>query len=352
MRVVRQDITGTTDANGNATIKVPLPFTGAWYDVKFPLSISNPAEWAILVSGTPVTYGRGRRVTLGPELIQDGETVTINVTGGPPSAAIIGSMNGKAGYAEEMLAAYSMSPNTIALDTATPEIVIGTLNAAQALAAVQDLPLPPGTQAVGFVVNLNSPNVVPGQILIQGNTTKQFYVQAATFPSGQGVQTALVSISETSVRCSVSAPAGGPSSATFLAFLTIPPPTSLIALPAPWQAARGSIGLSSQPGALNTDFTIVSGIAGQIIYVHDVVVNTNAGQTWEVDLWDGPSANGVNVAKLTQNINGPLSAGSVSPYVEWDGHGRPLTPSDALVGTIVSGPAGTTVVGTYGFSRG
>lgn len=264
MRDVRVDLAGTTDANGNATIKVPLPFTGAWYDLKFPLGLPSAAEWAVLVSGTPLTYGRGRRVTLGPELIRDGETVTISVTGGPVNAPIVGSANGKAGTPDEILAGFTMSPNTIALDAATPEINIGRLDAAQALATVKDLPLPPGTLAVGFVVNLDGANVTPFQILIQGNVTKQFYMQAATFPSGQGVQAALVSVSDTSVRCSVSAPAGGPSSATFLAFLSIPPVSSLNSLPAVWQAPTNNIETASG----NAGGTpLLAGLPGKVVRI-------------------------------------------------------------------------------------
>lgn len=152
MRPVRVDLAGTTDASGNATIKVPLPFTGAWYNVKFSLSLSDPAEWAVLVSGTVLTYGRGRRVTLGPELIQDGETVTITVTTGPPTAAIIGSMNGAAGTPTEMLSSYAPQPNTISVDTAAE---VQLLKSIQGVGPVTTtgIPIPKHANAVGYVLN-------------------------------------------------------------------------------------------------------------------------------------------------------------------------------------------------------
>lgn len=120
MRPLRVDLTGTTDASGNASIRVKLPVTGEWHDVKFALSTTGPAEWALLVSGTAITYGRGRRVTLGPELIQDGEQVTVTVTGGPVLAPIIGSATGRSGDPDTITAQWGPQPNTIALDTSNP----------------------------------------------------------------------------------------------------------------------------------------------------------------------------------------------------------------------------------------
>jgi hypothetical protein len=120
MRPLRIDVTGTTDKAGNASIPVKLPVNGEWHDVKFALSTSGPAEWALLVSGTAITYGRGRRVTLGPELIQDGEQVTITVTGGPVLSPIIGSATGRSGDPDTITAQWGPQPNTIALDSAIP----------------------------------------------------------------------------------------------------------------------------------------------------------------------------------------------------------------------------------------
>ena len=343
MRIVRVDLASTTDVNGNATIIVPLPFTGAWYDLKFSLQISQPSEWALSVSGTTVTYGRGRRVTLGPELIQDGETVTISVSGGPPNAAIIGSANGKAGHPDEILAGFTMSPNTIALDVSTQPPVVGTLKDTNP----HTLPLPAGTVAVGY-----SPRTASGvitQVTITGVQTGIVYfndtlsrLQAIPVPQ-------LIDTADTSITCQANG--ANPASPVDILAWGVPviqfsqlPPS---AKPLPWQAATSSTTSRVAPG-LNTDFTIVAGASGQTIYVHDVVVNTNSGTTWEVDLWDGPSANNVKIADLFQGI---LTAVGVGSPVEWDGHGRPLATGNALVGTLAGGDVGSTIFGTYGYSQ-
>jgi len=134
VRPLRLDLAATTDANGNASIPLKLPVTGEWHDLKIAASTTGPAEWAVLVSGSVVTFGRGRRVTLGPELVQDGEGVTVTVTGGPVAAPIIGSVTGKSGSPNEMLASYGPQPNTITLDAVAPRLQLwpdGTLAAAR-----------------------------------------------------------------------------------------------------------------------------------------------------------------------------------------------------------------------------
>jgi hypothetical protein len=120
--------------------------------------------------------------------------------------------------------------------------------------------------------------------------------------------------------------------------------------PAPWQASTQSATSRAVPGALNTDFTIIPAPgAGLSIYLHSVVVNTNTGGTWEVDLWDGPSAGGVKIADLFTAV---MTAVGAQPPVNWDGHGRKLAANSPLVGTIATGAAGATVFGTYGYEVG
>lgn len=145
MRPLRQDVTGTTDTSGNATIRIVLPSTGEWHELKVSLSTTGPAEWAILVSGTAITYGRGRRVTLGPELIQDGEIVTIAVTGGPTASAIIGAVTGKSGTPEEILSAYSPQPNTIGLDATAPRQKLYAVGTTPTSAASPSFVVPAGS---------------------------------------------------------------------------------------------------------------------------------------------------------------------------------------------------------------
>lgn len=120
MRPLREDIATTADGNGNASIRVKLPVTGEWHNVKVAVQTTNPAEWAVVVSGTPVTFGAGRRVTLGPELIRDGETLVITCAGAFANGAITGAVSGVSGSPAEMLASFTPQPNTVTAQTSIP----------------------------------------------------------------------------------------------------------------------------------------------------------------------------------------------------------------------------------------
>lgn len=202
MRPLRQDVTGTIDASGNVSIPIKLPATGEWHELKIALSTSGPAEWAILVSGTAITYGRGRRVTLGPELIQDGETVTVTVTGGPPRQPIIGAVTGKSGTPEEMLASYGPQPNTIALDAAIPRQKLfpdGTAIPPSPLtpsytvgngATVSNtFTLPAGTVAVRVLVNASGLAFSYSLLVLGHQTVEQYWGSPSAPGSVQAVPT-------------------------------------------------------------------------------------------------------------------------------------------------------------------
>lgn len=120
MRAIRVDVTGTTDASGNFSQTIRLDKTDEWRVLKVAIGTTGPAEWVLTTSGTPLTYGRGRRVTLGPELLQPFDTLTVSCTGGPINAAISGSCTGMAGNESEVISVYTPAPNTIALDVAQP----------------------------------------------------------------------------------------------------------------------------------------------------------------------------------------------------------------------------------------
>lgn len=119
MRPILIPVAAKTDANGAASIDVRLERTGDWRAVKIALGTTGPAEWSAVQSGVPVTFGRGRRVTLGPELMQPDDTLKIEVTGGPVLAQITGSVSGIGGTMQEIIEAFKPEPNTIALDTST-----------------------------------------------------------------------------------------------------------------------------------------------------------------------------------------------------------------------------------------
>lgn len=153
MRPIFIPLTGKTDANGNATIRVPLERTGDWRNLKIVLGMSAPGEWAVLKSGIPVTYGRGRRVTLGPEVFEPFDVMEVDITGGPPNVTVgPGSVSGQAGTEAEVMAVHSPMPNTIALDTTQPDSAIPgspfTLPLDGAQHDLGQVTLIPGTQAI------------------------------------------------------------------------------------------------------------------------------------------------------------------------------------------------------------
>lgn len=198
MRVIRVDLAKTLDANGAGIIPVKLPVTGSWVNAKLSLTAPASAEWAVVVSGTPVTYGRGRRVTLGPEVIQDGETVSVQITGGPPGGQVTGSLNGKAGTPEEVLADYAPQPNTIALDTTsprqalTPQTVATTKTppsfqvASGGLSGAKIFTISPGTIAMRIMVTANG-LLFGYRLLVLGRESGVQYFGAESAPGSVAV---------------------------------------------------------------------------------------------------------------------------------------------------------------------
>jgi hypothetical protein len=195
MRPISIPVTGTTDSSGAATLRIPLERTGDWRNVKLALGTTGPAEWAILKAGVPITFGRGRRVTLGPELLEPQDTITVTVTGGPVSAAILGSVNGLAGTQDEILATYVPAPNTIALDQSSIQQVIGTVTAPGGGGAVTGtFQVPSGVQVVGFIIDF-SVSGNPTSIKINGHQTGNTYIpspSATVLAGSAGPYTAII----------------------------------------------------------------------------------------------------------------------------------------------------------------
>jgi hypothetical protein len=126
MRPLLVPVTGTTDGNGAATLRIALPQSDEWHAGKIVLSTAAPASWAVTLGGSPVNFGEGRRVTLGPELMQPLDQLAVNVVAGPANAPIIGTLAGISGTMEEALAHYSPTSNTIAVNVAAARININT----------------------------------------------------------------------------------------------------------------------------------------------------------------------------------------------------------------------------------
>ena len=175
MRIVRQDISGTTDANGKAVIAVPLRMTGEWRIVKATLTSAALAEWSITLSGTVTDYRRGRRVILGPELLQPQESVTVTVTGGKPNDTVVGALSGVAGSADEIVPLFVVQTNSIALDTAFATADLGQVSDVNGVGTTKTLTLPVGTIALQILPGSNSAGSAPLGLTIRGTKSRDTY---------------------------------------------------------------------------------------------------------------------------------------------------------------------------------
>lgn len=358
MRPLRLDVTGMTDASGNANIPIKLPQTGEWHELKLAASTSGPAEWAILASGTAITYGRGRRVTLGPELIQDGETVTVTVSGGPIQASVTGSVTGKSGSPEEILAAYAPQPNTIALDAGGPRqqlagspflVPAGTGVAKRFVVPIGAVAIRLNWSGIGsfhtqtIAVQVTSNNIGPnffqyfgaaglGAITVDGAGPLTVSVDVEIDPIVIVLVDNNNALLDTQVYVS--------------ALFTIEAVSAkIIGPPAPWQAATmlfaGTVAVT-----VNTDFTILAAPgSGVAHHLFDQTYDTNSASIVVLQLWDGPSANGVQVGEFEQNSanNRPMKQ---------QGNGAVLGSNDALVGRCTFIAGGSSLFFTVGDNVG
>ena len=309
MRDFKVDLSATTDANGNATIPVPIPQSGEWHNLKFTFSLSGIADWTVSVAGTPVTHGRGRRVTIGPELIRDHDKVVVSLLNGPPVTSVVGSANGISGSMNEVLQSFIPQPNTIALDTANPRqkmypdgTAIPTDPATPSFtvplqsSATKTFTLPLTATAVRIMaIHPGGPGALhsTAAISVVGLKTGILYANilnagAVILPPSRPIDIRVEPTWDPQVQVIIDA-TGDPGititdvfvSALFGAETTVVAgqtnsnqglPVSLqAATPALWQAPRNAVALS---GALNagTTTTIVAGIANQTIYLFDVVL--------------------------------------------------------------------------------
>lgn len=370
MRPLHLDITGTTDASGNASIPVKLPQTGEWHDAKFSLSLPGPAEWAILVGGRPATYGRGRRVTLGPELILDGETVTVSVTGGPPNSPVDGTARGRSGDPQSILAGFTPAPNTIALDTSAQQTLLGSLTTpGDGAQHVKVIPMQPNTQGVGYFVRSGAAVLVS----MLGQVTQFLYFSLSPVTWGKFNAFPFGDPLDTQVQVAVT-DNGSPATVDFISWSYDPvvwtrqePNTfqqvqvndlnqniigsdggtvaaslgqsllvSMIkATPAPWQSGVNSVTMSANFVG-GTAQQQVAGVANEIVYVHDVFIVANA-------------ATNVSVRSTsTHTLIAQGSANAAGIALDWDGHGR-QAPTGEGVEVLTSVNAGLN--GTIGFTQ-
>ena len=233
---------------------------------------------------------------------------------------------------------------------ANQAVLLGTLSVGAAGgSASQTFTLPPGTQSVGYM--LKNDGASYSTIQMTGNVSLVPYILVG---SGIVRSSTELEVIDTAITCSATTAGASPAGtvfffaylySTFMRVATVsglPLPvivTNSGGTPVP-QVATTSSTYRNAPGALNTDFTIASVAATNTLFLFDFLVNTNAGANWEVQIWDGPSVNGLRIAVFLMIF---ATAVGNSPPIEWNGSGRPLGKGNNLVGTLVGGPAGATI---------
>jgi len=334
----------STDANGNATFDLGLERTGDWRNVKVAASLSGAAEWALVSGGSALTFGRGRRVTLGPELLEPFDTLTLQVAGGPPNQPITGTVSGMAGDQDEISGTFTPAPNTIALDTAPTGVPIlplaGTSLTSGNFVNCQPLPIgttyvrvwmAPSTPATVQLIGLANPSVFGGlnRIYYQENapTSTGFYRDVEVDPeleltlrfnnNGAGTINGLVITAHTdpvppdvfnsqpAIPVNVQ-PASG---ADFPVHNTTA---------APWQAAASNAGVAATSVNAGASLTLIAAVAGKTVYLHGYSFSqdgANAAAQWQLqDSGGGTIATFFDVAARHVFASGdfrgfPLAAG-------------------------------------------
>lgn len=318
MRPIRIDITGTTDANGNFSQAIRLDKTGEWRNLKVAIGTTGPAEWALTTAGTPLTYGRGRRVTLGPELLQPFDTLTVSCTGGPVNAQVSGSCTGMGGTEQEIIASHTPSPNTISLDSLYTQRQIDDFTQAPGNVVVNRLyQLPAGTQNVRVQLNQNGLNISFSAFSVVGQATGAVYV----FPSsGSGTggfdewfkpvpadvaNGILFSLNTTGSPNGVEVLITADLAMNFVVASLIGAGTSNGAPllvdnvdPAGWQAASliQQFGIDMSVGGIHH---VIIGTVGKTIYLHDIFAIPSAAVA-AAGNWQDTAGNGVSTDTLQE----------------------------------------------------
>lgn len=368
MRPIFIPVVGTTDATGAATLQIPLERTGDWRNVKFVLQTSGSAEWAVLKTGSPINFGRGRRVTLGPELLEPQDTVTVSVSGGPPSAAITGSVSGKGGAASEIIGDFVPAPNTIALDVSSPLELLGTITTVGNGDTVSaSFPIRPGTQGIAYIFYSGASGFnAPLQIQAGGDQTHQLnlFAGGAGLPAPNSAGSGRWYPVDKNANCSVTSNTGsvGTTKAQVAFFALTYDPTSIIndtlssqsifgdgagnlqvtqefATPAPWQAAITSAVVDGSTVANGATLTLVAALVGEFVYVHDVDLKLNAAGNFVIDRSDG------------SRVAAGQAPSAGLPAIAWDGRGGAGLVAGLSLRINNNSGASITVLGTVGYAQ-
>jgi hypothetical protein len=349
----------STDANGNATFDLGLERTGEWRDVKVSASLPAPAEWALFTGGSPLTFGRGRRVTLGPELLEPFDTLQLAVTGGPPSQPIVGAVTGKAGSMEEIVSAYAPAPNTIALDTSGFLLLTDSIDTAGG-SGFKNYPMLPGAQTVMVTINRSNGtrSVNPTQLNVECQPSDFFPIQAGGAVLNLNPrQLGLVNPEDTKFTVLWTMAGANPLNvlldvAVFSTNLLAPQNVAFqfdssanlrvtmdIANPAAWQSATAFA--STTAAAVGTT-TLVGAVAGQTIRVFG----------WSLAS-DGVAAGGVRTHIMQHGAASVIAWFSASPVGAVAGSAGPvpLAVGTALDFVVDFLPAGDTALAAVTYSQ-
>ena len=372
MRPILIPVAAKTDANGAASIDVRLERTGDWRAVKIALGTTGPAEWSAVQSGVPVTFGRGRRVTLGPELMQPDDTLKIEVTGGPVLAQITGSVSGMGGTMQEIVDAFKPAPNTIALDSAIPRQKLfpdGTTVPTSALTpsytvgasatVTNRFTVPAGTVALRFLVNASGlfftyellvtghqsvaqyygDPLAPGSTLVVPTPTLPFTIPIENDWDSQ-VDVTLTNTSTNSLRVFVSALFAPEAPGQTGAAQTVTEISQF------WQVEFTTLG--SQVGALaaGASATLVAGVATETIVVFGVLVDASG------------ASGGAGFSKVTVRSSSVADSGTAvalrgqDPATQWQTThaAAPMILGDGLIVKNTDTVAHTITV-TVGYSQ-
>jgi hypothetical protein len=316
------DFAGTTDASGKFTSAALIPATTVWGALKITAQTQGSAtSWAVLVAGMPKAFSRGARIDV-PVMVQPGQGVQVVVTGAQSNSPVTGKVHGVGGSdLQEVSPFVSLVPNTISVDTTATSQLLGTITALAAGSKAVSFTLPPGTQAIGFVLDQSLLNQTPTEVQLVGDQTTNVYLDELSSNLGllpTHIWAEMVNPNmDSSVTFQVFAPAGGPATIRALAWFS--PAVVLVRAPpgenlsvdfsrsgaTAWQLAQSA---KSFDFTANTDQTLIAAPgAGLSIYVLDLfytyITQVGAG-SWQTA--DFRSSDG---SKVLDQMNGNHGAG-------------------------------------------
>ncbi len=217
----------------------------------------------------------------------------------------------------------------------SPAQVLGQLAAgAGATVTGTALTLPAGSQAVGVVAYLTSPNVIPASFSITGNVTGVVYPLRLWRPTGP--QWTELAPSDTAVTPVLTAPAGNPSIIDILASPLLP----AVQVPGWMPQTVVAISATLVPGATQT---VIAAVTGAFIYLFGLRYVHQAAAATGGQFQD---ANGVAIDLFDQN--NALNPGPIS----WGGVPMNASPGSGLQIKNTGGANMKSIIGTLSYFQG